>query len=170
MRQLLGGDLDADSYARLLLGQYRVHRAWERRHAAWLADEVSAAGWTYLNRSERLVRDLAELGLRPEDEPMPDPAAAASRTITDPSASWGALYVIEGAALGGQVLLRKLQLQWPDHPHRFFSVGLEQAHGSWRRFQSMLDTRLSSPPQLEAAAAEARGMFLRVLRMLETVK
>lgn len=169
MRQLLEGHLDRARYARLLQGHHRLHRAWERQHAAWLAAEVATAGWAYLNRSERLAADLAALGLSPEDEPSPPSSRSSSQVVGGPSGSWGALYVIEGAALGGQVMLKRLQAQFPDHPHHFFGVGLEQAHAPWRQFQAMLDIRLPSSSSLQAAIAEARGMFLRVQRMLEAV-
>ena len=169
MQALLHGRLDAATYARLLLGQYALHRAWEVERAAWLRG-VADAGWHYASRSERLARDLADWGLSPEDEPSPLPAAPISQVIGSPSASWGELYVIEGSALGGQILARLLEQRFPGHAHHFFRIGQEAGRGTWRTFQSMLDTQLAAPSQQQTAIAAARAMFHRTQRMLEAVR
>lgn len=169
MQALLHGRLDAATYARLLLGQYALHRAWEVERAAWLRG-VADAGWHYASRSERLARDLADWGLFPEDEPSPLPAAPISQVIGSPSASWGELYVIEGSALGGQILARLLEQRFPGHAHHFFRIGQEAGRGTWRTFQSMLDTQLATPMQQQTAIAAARAMFHRTQRMLEAVR
>ncbi|MFK2903769.1 biliverdin-producing heme oxygenase [Dyella ginsengisoli] len=170
MQALLHGRLDAATYTRLLLGQYTMYRAWEAERAAWLHGELAAAGWRYASRSERLARDLADWGRSPEDEPSPLPAAPISQVIGNPSASWGELYVIEGSALGGQILARLLEQRFPGHAHHFFRIGQEAGRGTWRTFQSMLDSQLSNPMQQQAAIAAARNMFGRAQRMLEAVR
>ena len=170
MQALLGGQLDAAGYLRLLRGQYAMHRNWETERATWLRGALADAGWHYASRSERLARDLAEWGASVEDEPSPLPAAPISQVVGNPSASWGELYVIEGSALGGQILLRLLEQRFPGHAHHFFRLGQEAGRGTWRTFQSMLDSQLSNPMQQQAAIAAARNMFERAQRMLEAVR
>jgi heme oxygenase len=169
MQALLHGRLDAVAYTRLLLAQYAMHRAWETERATWLRGELADAGWHYASRSERLARDLTDWGLCPENEPSPLPAAPISQVIGNPSASLGELYVIEGSALGGQILARLLEQRFPGHAHHFFRLGQEAGRGTWRTFQSMLDSQLSTPMQQQAAIAAARNMFGRAQRMLEAV-
>lgn len=147
-----------------------MHRAWETERAAWLRGELAAAGWHYASRSEPLARDLADWGLSPEDEPLPLPTAPISQVIGNPSASWGELYVIEGAALGGQILARLLEQRLPGHSHHFFRIGQVAGRGTWRTFQSMLDTQLATPMQQQTAIVAARNMFGRAQRMLEAVR
>ena len=170
MQALLNGQLDDAAYGRLLLGQYALHRAWETERAAWLHGELADAGWYYASRSEALARDLADWGLSREDEPLPLACASHSQVVGGSSASWGELYVIEGSALGGQILLRLLEKRFPGHAHHFFRLGQEAGRGTWRTFQSMLDSQLSHPKQQQAAIAAAKTMFERAQRMLEAVR
>lgn len=170
MQALLHGRLGEAGYTRLLLGQYALHRAWEAERATWLYGELARAGWRYASRSERLARDLADWGLSPENEPSPLAEAPISQVIGNPSASWGELYVIEGSALGGQILARLLEQRFPGHAHHFFRLGQDAGRGTWRTFQSMLDSQLPNPMQQQAAIAAARNMFGRAQRMLEAVR
>lgn len=169
MRALLHGDLNAEGYRRLLLGQYALHRAWESTHANWIGGALAAAGWPYQSRCERLVRDFAEWELQPgpeHDRLSPRPA---SRFVGSPSASWGELYVIEGSALGGQLIARHLERLFPDYGHAFFRIGRETVSESWRTFQSMLDRHLPDPVSQSEAVSAAKAMFHRAQRMLEAV-
>jgi heme oxygenase (biliverdin-IX-beta and delta-forming) len=169
MRALLEGRLEAAGYQRLLQGQYALHAAWEARHADWIATGLRAAGWHYASRRERLAADLAEWQLRPETEPTAPEAATGSQAVGSASASWGELYVIEGSALGGQVLVALLEKRFPDHAHHFFRIGKDAARGSWRTFQSMLDRHLPDPAHQQVAIEAAKTMFHRAQRMLEAV-
>lgn len=168
MRQLLDGTLDRRSYAALLRGQHALHAAWEAAHADWLASV--AREWSYLPRAPRLAADLAALGDgAAEDESPRAPTTSLSRIARGGFASWGALYVIEGAALGGQVLLRRLVARWPDLPHHFFRVGEARPRAAWRQLQTMLDRHLTTIDQQQRAIDGARAMFADVQRMLEAV-
>lgn len=170
MRALLDGRIEASVYQRLLQGQYALHAAWETRHAEWLANGLKAAGWRYVSRSERLANDLAEWRLRPETEQNIPEQSAGSQAVGGASASWGELYVIEGSALGGQVLAALLEKRFPDLSHHFFRIGKDAARGSWKTFQSMLDRHLSDPSSQQAAIEAAKAMFHRAQRMLEAVR
>lgn len=170
MQALMHGRLDDAAYGRLLNAQHAFHRDWEARNAAWLEGPLATAGWCYQRRCDALERDLQALGLRAEPERTSPEDAADSSTIRDPSASWGALYVIEGSALGGQLLARMLHQRFPGHAHHFFRIGLQPGRGSWRAFQMMLDQHLPTTSTQITAALAARAMFHRAQRMLEAVR
>jgi heme oxygenase len=89
-------------YAAVLRALHAFHAAWEP--AIWRDPGVEAAG---LLPSERrklplLERDLAALDVEPCAPPAADAAAA------DTAAALGALYVLEGATLGGRVIQRRV--------------------------------------------------------------
>lgn len=169
MRALLDGRIEASDYQHLLQGQYALHAMWESRNAEWIANELKAAGWHYISRCERLAADLAEWRLQPETERNIPQETAGSPAVGGASASWGELYVIEGSALGGQVLAALLEKRFPDHAHHFFRIGKDAARGSWRTFQSMLDRHLPDPSRQQVAIDAAKAMFHRAQRMLEAV-
>ena len=77
--------------------------------------------------------------------------------------------MIEGSALGGQVIARKLAKTFPDHAHRFFNLGHGNAHPSWKDFQAMLDISLADSSARRVAVAQARTMFDLFHSMLETL-
>lgn len=126
-----GFDLsDGDSYRHFLMAHARVlPRAEEAIQLPW-------AGWT--RRAPLLAQDLADLGGTPELLPQV-PA------LTEPSAQWGGLYVLEGSRLGGAVLARRVA---DGFPRRYLSAS--HSDGGWRAFQDAL----------EAAAAEAGAAWL----------
>ncbi|MBB3225478.1 heme oxygenase [Luteibacter sp. Sphag1AF] len=155
MRHLLDGTLSRAGYAGLLAAQWVLFRDFERDHAQWLADTVARHGWTWRSRADLLARDVAELG-----GTLPTEAAVSSRHVVDESASWGMLYVIEGSALGGQLIVRGLRQRFPDAAHRFYGVGDDQG-SSWRCFQQILDDVLAEEPAQARAIRGARHMFAR---------
>ena len=104
------------------------------------------------------------------DSARDNDASVAERPIADESAptkaaSWGELYVIEGSALGGLVIVRRLRELYPDLPHHYYAVG-ENAPASWRRFQSLLDHALPDEASQAAAVHAAQRMFARFQQTL----
>jgi heme oxygenase len=161
MRLLLGGELDEAGYSALLRAQLSLFRAWENERRDWLA---GLADWRYVSRAALIEADLC--GSRfIGDSARDNGASFAATPIADESAPteaafWGELYVIEGSALGGRVIVRRLRELYPDLPHHFYAVG-ENAPASWRRFQSLLDHALPDEASQAAAAHAAQRIFAR---------
>ena len=78
----------------------------------------------------------------------------------------GCRYVLEGSALGGRVIVRRLRELYPQLSHTFYAVG-ENAPASWRRFQSLLDHALPDEASHGAAAHAAQRMFARFQQTLK---
>lgn len=118
-----------------------------------MEDALQAAGvsrviddWPARRRSEPLRADLDALGLS-------DPESVAVPSLRSEADILGALYVLEGSRLGGAMLVRTV----PDGlPRSFLTPGNPAA---WRAFVTVLDQRLSSPADLDAAAATASAVF-----------
>lgn len=89
-------------YAAALRALHAFHAAWEP--ALWRAPGLAAAGLVEAERRKLplLERDLRALGVAPLSLRPPAPA------IADTAAALGALYVLEGATLGGRVIYRQV--------------------------------------------------------------
>jgi heme oxygenase len=87
-------------YAAALRALHAFHAAWEP--AVWRAPELAEAGLDPDARRKLplLERDLRALGIEPSVLRPPAPE------IPDDAAALGALYVLEGATLGGRVIHR----------------------------------------------------------------
>lgn len=112
------GRIDADSYVRLLTRLYGFHRVFEAR--------LERPGWSIYAappvRSELLASDLAVMGMSKEQRasaPLCDTLAP----IESDAQALGALYVVEGSALGGAQIARALRAApWSENiACRFFS-------------------------------------------------
>jgi heme oxygenase len=160
MRLLLAGELDEAGYAGLLRAQWGLFRDWEAERQEWLA---SLTDWRYESRSTLIEADLCR------SRSIGDPPCRSrfiGDTARDSAAYWGELYVVEGSALGGRVIVRRLRELYPHLPHRYYAVG-ENAPASWRRFQSLLDHALPDEASQEAAVHAAQRMFARFQQMLK---
>ncbi|MBY0254738.1 MAG: biliverdin-producing heme oxygenase, partial [Methylobacterium organophilum] len=110
-----------DGYRDLLGRLYGFHAVWEAAIGSGLADEPFLAP---RRRLALLAADLDHLGLRPDAvAALPRPAAPA---LHGPAAATGALYVLEGSTLGGQLIGRHIA-----GLHGFSGAGLAyyRAHG-----------------------------------------
>jgi heme oxygenase len=99
---------------------------------------------------------------------------ASTQEISPPSSdteevSWGSLYVIEGSALGGQIIARKLLLEFPGHLHRFFRLSHGGNRPTWKVFQGLMANQLSDAGSRRTIALQARATFRAFQRMLDAV-
>jgi heme oxygenase (biliverdin-IX-beta and delta-forming) len=189
MQALMSGAMDEAGYVDLLAAQRRLFREWEGERAAAIA--AIATAWPYESRIPALDNDItapggvlvgATLGAITGPETATDPAAPRekmSRAGRAPTGGcgadaiggvvavfWGELYVIEGSALGAQVIVRHLRQRFPARPHHYYGLG-EHAPGRWRRFQDTLDRALPDTASQQLALAGAQRMFARFQRTLQ---
>lgn len=136
--------------------------SWEDAVAAALPARWRA--WLH-GRSRRawLQQDLRVLGAAPLGGPVAVPELAT------PAAAWGSLYVMEGSALGGQVITRELA-RVGLHP----AAGAAYFHGfgpatgaMWREFRALLETELAPAERIPPACEAARQTFDQLSLLLE---
>jgi heme oxygenase len=80
----------------------------------------------------------------------------------DPAAAFGCAYVLEGATLGGRMLLPLAQERLGVTPERgatFLASYGERVTPMWREFGAALDAWCASPPRQARAAAAAVATF-----------
>lgn len=144
-----------------LLGRlYGFHAVWEPAIATALADESFLAP---RRRLAQLAADLGHLGVGPGDVaafPRPD-----APILAGPAAATGALYVLEGSTLGGQLIGRHIA-----GLHGFGETGLTyyRAHGPrtgamWSAFRAHLET-FADDPAAEAILTEAAVTTFAAMR------
>ncbi|MGP7796239.1 biliverdin-producing heme oxygenase [Sphingomonas sp. CLY1604] len=134
---------DRADYRRFLEAHGRALPAIERALDVPTDDALPA----WRRRTEALASDLGALGA---DLPVPLPFTA------DGGERWGALYVIEGSRLGGQLLARSVPAGWP-------AGYLADRHrpGEWRTLLAAIEARAAAadPAWHQAALSGARAAF-----------
>jgi heme oxygenase len=157
MHRLMAGGMDEAGYVGLLRAQGELYREWESERAEWLAG-LDSMGWAYRSRANLIAADI--VGARPAREGRRESIARKARSYGDGGACWGELYVIEGSALGGRVIVRRLRELYPHRTHHFYAMG-EDAPSAWRRFQHLLDTHVTDDAARRSAVEGALHMFAR---------
>jgi len=137
-------------------------RLWSLVEQHGLTAEFDGRGKTPL-----VVRDLAALGLRPATAV----AVPWSPWLPEPVGVGGLLgcaYVLEGATLGGKVILRRLAPQLPEirGASRYLDCYGGQVGERWKRLLALLETHLVMPEAEQAAVAAARDSFVTLARWL----
>jgi heme oxygenase len=148
------GSITAEDYVRLLARLLGFHRAYE----AALAEARLEATDPYclpVNRSESLALDLASLGVERATIALLPLCATVARP-SNRAELLGARYVVEGSAMGGQLIARALEQSFGDN-RRFF---LFHPGREWRALTDLLEALAEDPPAVEAAAMAARAIFL----------
>jgi heme oxygenase len=145
-------------YRSLLEGYLGLYRPFERALAKASEAVRSLADWPAHAHVPLLERDILALGATPADlQTIPD--APGLPELNDSSAMLGALYVIEGSQLGGQIIFRdvqaKLQLDAASGA-AFFAGSGDHTGAHWKRFLAGLEEQVQQP---ESAADAAVAMF-----------
>jgi len=147
-----------EGYRQMLEGYLSLYRTFEVALTGAPAAVRELAMYPQRARVPLLEGDLRALGVS-EAEVAAVPAATELPDLAKPDAILGALYVIEGSQLGGQVIYReiqdKLQLD-QQHGAAFFFGDGENTSRQWKRFLAGLEEQVYDP---DAAADAAAGMF-----------
>lgn len=158
----LGGDFDLAHYRRVLRGFDAFLHAWEPLVARSLPPAL--ANWFEPRRRGAAVRrDLAALGIA-----VPAPAKL-PLVLPCTAAALGSLYVLEGSALGAQVIAPRLQR----------SLGLDATNGAayfagwgaataarWREFRDLLEATVGPHDRERAQAAAGANATFDALSMV----
>lgn len=138
-------------YAAALRALHAFHAAWEP--VLWRTPGVSAAGLGGgREKLPLLERDLRALGVRPCTARPPAPAT------DDAAAALGALYVLEGATLGGRIIHRRVAGPLgvtPEHGGAYYHGYGERTGDRWKEFgqaATRFADRTGSAPRVVAGA------------------
>lgn len=137
---------DRRHYAEVLRVLDAFLATWEPAVAAALPARWH--GWLQARSRRPFLRaDLHALGIAAARE------AATAPALRGTAAAWGSLYVMEGSALGGQVITRSLAEAGlrPESGGAYFHGWGDATGTMWREFRTLLEAQLADP----RAAAEA---------------
>ena len=152
--------LDADWYGRLLQAYYGFYGPME---AALYDIDLIPEGFDPVLRvkTPTLLNDLRALGL-PDTAICALPRCAALPTFETPEACLGALYVLEGATLGGQVLRREMAQRLDldaSNGGAFLNVYGAETGRRWKDFLDYLGRQPLDACAKQRAVEAARSTF-----------
>ena len=158
VNEIMDGSLTLDHYRQILITNYIIHKAFEDELFDSLSPEV--ANQLDINNRHKLAalqQDLDELTISVADDEIPKSLVFDKND----AAILGAMYVMEGATLGGSVIVRKLQINLQLN-HLGLNFNYYNAYGDqliprWKTFCEVLNEQPESAYQ--QALASAQQMF-----------
>ncbi|QEC76403.1 biliverdin-producing heme oxygenase [Mucilaginibacter ginsenosidivorax] len=157
--QIMNGTLTFDEYQKILTTNYLTHAHIEEA----LYTHLSVHLRQRLNFEERiklpaLLQDLEEAHIT---IPQTEPDTSFIDTSSD-AAILGSMYVMEGATLGGNVIVKRLknnpQLAPYQLNYHYYQVYGDKLVENWKHFIQVLDTIIPAN-EYPAAVKSAIGMF-----------
>lgn len=151
-------ELGLDRYAAVLQGFDRFLSAWEPILLAALPEPLHG-GFRARSRHALLRRDLQTLAAHlPTRDCAVDGAKPLALALPDKASALGSMYVLEGSALGGQVIAHALKQAHGLDARR--GTGYFTGHGAdtgrlWREFRDLLARELDPEPAAIQGACRA---------------
>jgi len=169
--QIMDGSLTPMQYQKLLVANYLTHVYFEE----YIYSHLSPALQEELGISERvklpaLLKDVEELLIpipvyNAGQNALPMPAA-------DDASLLGAMYVLEGATLGGHVIVKRLlinpHLQQLDLNYHYYQVYGQELINKWKLFCQVLNTRVAEA-DYDKAVQSASAMFNNIKAFAQLV-
>jgi heme oxygenase len=147
-------------YVELLRGYLKIYTAFEaelgrQKNLEGIVSQMYASKVPSLERDLRTLGvEMRSLGESAERIPLPP--------LNDLDSVLGALYVVEGSSLGGQIIYRQIQerlgIDAASGGSFFFGNG-ERTGAAWKRFMGILNQHISRPELAAEAAARMFGAF-----------
>ncbi len=160
--KIVDGSLTPDEYRKLIKVHYLVHRALEERlEQAGVGDLFPDLSYAERRKMPLIRKDLAELGISEEELDELQPAGSGPE-IGLPFGLLGCMYVMEGATLGGMVIVKALRknenLAGIDNFHYFGCYGGETGK-QWKSFLTVLQQEGNKPEAQEQVVLAAKETY-----------
>jgi heme oxygenase len=171
VNEIMNKTLTREQYKTLLATNYIVHSAIESRlHEALDADLKTILEVDTRYKLAALEQDLEEMEISKADLDALDFDFLKSQDFNNAS-SLGAMYVLEGATLGGNVIQKKLRANpaFENLSLNYYTVYAQNLMSNWLSFVKVLNT---SVPEADFAQAEASAvkLFKQIAQVSKTVK
>ena len=155
---------DRGHYARVLQVFDAFLAAWEPAMLAMLPP--GRREWL----RARSRRPFLQLDLQALDAAADTGPAVCLPRLPNAAAAWGSAYVMEGSALGGQVITRHLAEAGSQHAGAaaYFHGWGDATGAMWREFRGVLASELAAPAALDDACTAACDTFDRLTHLLES--
>jgi heme oxygenase len=171
VNEIMNKTFTREQYKTLLATNYIVHSAIESRlHEALDADLKTILEVDTRYKLAALEQDLEEMEISKADLDALDFDFLKSQDFNNAS-SLGAMYVLEGATLGGNVIQKKLKANpaFENLSLNYYTVYAQNLMPNWLSFVKVLNT---SVPEADFAQAEesAVQLFKQIAQVSKTVK
>lgn len=139
VHQIMGGTLTLPQYKQILLTNYAVHEAFENSLIAGLSAQTAAElDIDHRRKLDALMADISQLQMN-----LPNIMPPANLTFNNEAEILGALYVLEGATLGGNVIVKRLKVN-PNLNTQNLAFNYYQVYGEnlipyWKKFCEVLN-------------------------------
>lgn len=160
--KIMDGSLSTEEYKKLIRVHYLVHRSLEEQ----LERLNVSQHFPELNHEERkklplIQEDLKELDIEETELQKVQPAGNVPRTEV-PYGLLGTMYVMEGATLGGMVIVKSLkkneQLKEVNSFHYFGCYGVDTGK-QWKSFLEVLKKEGNKPEAQEQVISAAKQTY-----------
>ncbi len=163
--EIASGSIEPHRYLIVIAAFDQVWRVTEPDAWAVLTKKIPEISTLRDERCLLLDDDLAALGGR-----GPKPKLADAVAIVTASQAAGALYVLEGARLGGRLIADRLRKA--GHPlgspgYRFFGDLRDDVAIRWRQFRSLVDAVPWTTTECTSACDAARATFTAIASALQ---
>jgi heme oxygenase len=152
--QLESAELGRARYTLVIKGFALFLPAWEAEVAAALPMRLRP-WFAKRSRLPFLERDLEAL---PDAAPAPDADDAEVPPLTSLAAAFGSMYVMEGSALGGQLIARQVAARFgigPDNGAAYFTGWGPRTGTLWREFRERIEAEIGPLDGDRKAACKA---------------
>lgn len=171
VNEIMNKTLTLEQYKTLLATNYIVHSAIESQlHDALDADLKEQLDIENRNKLAALEQDLAEMEMNKEDL---NALKFSLPAITDHNnaSSLGAMYVLEGATLGGNVIQKKLRANpaFEDLSLHYYTVYAQNLMPNWLSFVKVLNSSVAETDYPDAEQS-AVNMFQHIAEVSKGVK
>lgn len=161
---IMSGALTPSEYEALLYAQYQAHRQLEPliREIGDKAGKGLPSGYAFLPRLSTLEEDIARFNRIADPVETGYLADHWSPVHFSPAEYVGACYVMEGASLGGAVILKALgrnEKLKGFSPFRFYEFQKEHGLPQWRAFSASVSAWETSPEEAQIAIRTAQSVF-----------
>jgi len=171
VNEIMNKTLSLEQYKTLLATNYIVHAALEGQiHDALDSELKVKLGIENRGKVDALAKDLAEMNIEKEDLKDLDLAFLSLNDRSNAS-SLGAMYVLEGATLGGHVIHKKLKANpaFEDLGLHYYNVYEKDLMPNWLTFVKVLNSSVDEA-DFSVAKESAVAMFNHIAKVSETVK
>ena len=149
---LMSPALDVAGYRRRLEHFFGYYAPLEDALAASTDWAQHGIDWAARRKTGLLQRDLHALGV----DAARLPRCTRLPPLVSVAASFGCLYVVEGATLGGQLISRHLSRQFGydgEHGAAFFNGYQQRTAGMWKAFRNAFAAHVDDAGEAQAEAA-----------------
>lgn len=171
VQNIMGKNLNHDQYKQILITNYVTHLLYEDAiHHSISSDNAKNLNIDGRYKLNSLKLDLVEANI--DSESIIEKFNSLSKIIEfDEATALGAMYVLEGATMGGAVIVKQLKLNpnfTADYQFNYYSIYKENLMPNWKNFVAVLNQ--VPEDQHQKALNGALYMFEAIAKIAEKVK